>query len=174
MKSDATLPKRTLGLLEWDYSITAGLNPSPFHSGDNGRLNNWFSGWLTLKTQKKVSSNEVNCLGWMDWNAEYSRVDKSHLHGQNAHGGLQWDSRARKRERGLKWKERVWSLQASKRPLVLWGWQRRKRTDSPNSQTFSAAMRLEERVRKLVLFARLLEKKNTFKRRGWGTSLEND
>ncbi len=106
--------------------------------------------------------------GWMDWNAEYSRVDKSHLHGQNAHGGLQWDSRARKRERGLKWKERVWSLQASKRPLVLWGWQRRKRTDSPNSQTFSSAMRLEERVRKLVLFARLLEKKTSLKEEAEG------
>lgn len=107
--------KRTLGLLEWDYSITAGLNPSPFHSGDKGRLNNWFSGWLTLKTEKKWVEMKWTVWGWMDWNAEYSRVDKSHLHGQNVHGGLKWDSWARKRERGLKWEERAWSLQASKK-----------------------------------------------------------
>lgn len=121
----------------------------------------WIIGFLAdwpWKHRKKWVEMKWTVWGWMNWNAEYLRVDKSYLHGQNAHGGLQWDSRAWKRERGLKWEERVCSLQASRRPLVLWGWQRRKRTDSPNSRKFSAAVRLEERVRELVLFARLLEK----------------
>lgn len=61
--------KRTRGLLEWDYSITAGLNPSLFHSGDKGRLNNWFSGWLTMKTEEKKSElkwSELSGGGWIE------------------------------------------------------------------------------------------------------------
>lgn len=59
--------KKALGLLEWDYSITAGLNPSPFHSGDKGRLNNWFSGWLTLKTEKsELKWSELSGGGWIE------------------------------------------------------------------------------------------------------------
>lgn len=71
-----------------------------------GWIIGFLADWPWTHREKKAEINWT-IWGWTDWNAEYYKVDKSHLHGQNVHGGLKWHSWERNRERGWNMKKEV-------------------------------------------------------------------